>query len=120
ATLGVSPNGLAGALVKARPWDDYDIQRAGTAEHLAALDVVYNGVVESHREARATVEELDPVTEDMLIGQIAELELFQWFMRSHLENSQGQLDDAAAGTEKGAASSTKSGSKPSSKGSSQK
>lgn len=115
ATLGVSPNGLAGAMVKARPWDDYDIQRAGTAEHLAALDVVYNGVVESHREARATVEELDPVTEDLLIGQIAELELFQWFMRSHLENSQGQLDDDAARTEKGAASSTKSGSKSSSK-----
>lgn len=108
ATLGVSPNGLAGALVQARPWDDYDIQRAGTAEHLAALDQVYNGIIESHRKARAEVEELDPITEDMLIEQIAGLELFQWFMRSHLENSQGQLDDASDSTEKGAAASTKS------------
>ncbi|MBM6622015.1 DNA starvation/stationary phase protection protein [Micrococcaceae bacterium RIT802] len=109
ATLGVSPNGLAGAMVQARPWDDYDIQRAGTAEHLAALDQVYNGVVASHRDARSAVEDLDPVTEDLLIGQIAELELFQWFMRSHLENSQGSLDDASAQTEKAAAASTKKG-----------
>lgn len=114
ATLGVSPNGLAGALVQARPWDDYDIQRAGTAEHLAALDVVYTGVIESHRKAHAVAEKLDPITEDLLIGQIAELELFQWFMRSHLENSQGTLDDASAKTEKAAAASTKSSStKPS-------
>ncbi len=110
ATLGVSPNGLAGALVAARPWDDYDIQRAGTAEHLAALDLVYTGVIESHRKARAVAEELDPITEDLLISQIGELELFQWFMRSHLENSQGTLDDASAKTEKSAAASTKSSS----------
>lgn len=113
ATLGVSPNGLAGALVKARPWDDYDIQRAGTPEHLAALDQVYTGVLESHRKARAVAEKLDPVTEDLLIGQIAELELFQWFMRSHLENSEGALSDASAKTEKAAAAATKSPAKAS-------
>ncbi len=111
ATLGVSPNGLAGALSKARDWDDYDIQRAGTAEHLAALDQVYIGVIGSHRDARAAVEDLDPITEDMLISQIAELELFQWFMRSHLEDSQGILDDAGARTEKGAAAKAKGSSK---------
>ena len=107
ATLGVSPNGLPGALVKERSWDDYDIHRAGTAEHLAALDVVYNGVISDHREAIETVGEIDPITEDMLIGQTAELELFQWFMRAHLENSAGELATEGAKTEKGAANKTK-------------
>ncbi|WP_104092103.1 Dps family protein [Arthrobacter sp. GMC3] len=91
ATLGVSPNGLPGALVKARSWDDYAIGRASTTEHLSALDIVYDGVVSSHRDAITATGELDPVTEDMLIGQTAKLELFQWFMRAHLENDDGQL-----------------------------
>src|SRR6201995_3286075 len=43
ATLGGSPSGTPGALVKARTWDDYSIGRADTTEHLAALDVVYAG-----------------------------------------------------------------------------
>ncbi|WP_288026554.1 DNA starvation/stationary phase protection protein [Arthrobacter sp.] len=102
AALGVSPNGLAGALVKDRAWDDYAVGRAGTAEHLAALDLVYDGLISSHREAITATGELDPVTEDMLIGHSAILEQFQWFMRAHLENSAGQLEDhgAATGTAK--------------------
>ena len=51
ATLGVSPTGTPGALVKARSWDDYDLGRASTMEHLGALDVVYNGVIDGHRKA---------------------------------------------------------------------
>ena len=30
-------------------------------------------------------EELDPVTQDMVIGQLEQLELFHWFVRAHLE-----------------------------------
>lgn len=103
ATLGTSPNGLPGALVKDRAWDDYSIGRASTSAHLAALDMVYDGVVSSHRKAIAAVGELDPITEDMLIGQCAKLELFQWFMRAHLEDDSGNLSDAGARTEKSAA-----------------
>ena len=43
ATLGVSPIGTLGALVRSRNWDDYSLGRARTIEHLAALDVVYQG-----------------------------------------------------------------------------
>src|ERR1700685_1114101 len=39
AALGGSPVGTPGALVAQRDWDDYSIGRAGTQEHLAALDV---------------------------------------------------------------------------------
>lgn len=107
ATLGVSPNGLSGAMVRERTWDDYSVGRASTMEHLAALDVVYDGLVSSHREAIAATGELDPITEDMLIGQTAKLELFQWFMRAHLENNAGALSDEDATTEKAAAAKAK-------------
>lgn len=107
ATLGTSPNGLSGALVRARDWDDYAIGRASTTEHLAALDLVYDGVVSSHRGAIAATGELDPITEDMLIGQTAKLELFQWFMRAHLESNAGTLSHENAPSEKAAAAKAK-------------
>lgn len=91
ATMGVSPNGLPGALVNTRTWQDYPLGRALTTEHLGALDHVYTGVISSHRETIAAVGELDPITEDMLINQTSQLELFQWFMRSHLESATGEL-----------------------------
>ena len=47
--------------------------------------------------------DLDPVTEDMLIGQAGQLEMFQWFVRAHLEYKQGNLSNAGAKTEKEAA-----------------
>ena len=62
-------------------------------------------MIEDHRDAIQKVGELDPVTEDMLIGQVKELELFQWFMRAHLENSGGDLQHGGARTEQGAAES---------------
>lgn len=53
AALGASPNGLQGAFVRERAWDDYSIGRAGTAEHLGALNLVHDGEIASHRSARA-------------------------------------------------------------------
>ncbi|MFI7483592.1 Dps family protein [Kocuria sp. M1R5S2] len=105
ATMGVGPSGLPGDLVRARTWEDYSVHRASAVEHLAALDLVYTGVIGDHRDALRKVGELDPITEDMLIGQVRELELFQWFMRAHLENSGGELQHGAARTERDAAES---------------
>lgn len=103
ATLGGSPCGTPGALVAQRSWDDYDIGRADALAHLGALDVVYAGVIESHRAAIDQTEEPDPVTQDMLIEQSGQLELFHWFVRAHLENAEGTLSTAGARTEKSAA-----------------
>src|SRR5690554_1425642 len=69
ATLGGAPAGTPGSLVAARTWDDYTIGRASTQEHLAALDIVYEGLLSSQRAAIEKTETLDPVTQDMLIGQ---------------------------------------------------
>jgi len=103
ATLGVSPVGTPGALVAARSWDDYSLRRATAIEHLGALDEVYEGVILGHRKAAKDTEELDDVTNDLLVGHLHELELFHWFVRAHLESAGGDLSTAGASTEKGAA-----------------
>ena len=103
ATLGVAPIGTPGALVAARSWDDYSIGRADAIAHLGALDQVYSGVVGAHRLVIDELNDLDPVTQDLVIGQVQQLELFQWFVRAHLESSGGQLSDAGNDTERGAA-----------------
>lgn len=103
ATLGTAPVGTPGALVAARTWDDYSIGRASTIEHLGALDEVYVGVIGDHRKAADDVEDLDTVTNDLLIGHLHELELFHWFVRAHLESAGGELSTHDATTEKEAA-----------------
>ena len=103
ATLGASPVGTPGALVKERGWDDYSIGRADAMAHLGALDLTYDGIITSHRDAMKKLEDLDLVTQDMLIQQLAELEQFQWFVRAHLESSSGTLATDGASTEKAAA-----------------
>ena len=103
STLGGSPVGTPGALVKARTWDDYQIGRATTQQHLAAIDVVYQGVVAAFREVITALEDLDPVSQDMVIGQVAQLEKFHWFVRAHLEDQGGHLLTEGAKTEKSAA-----------------
>ncbi|MDQ3155110.1 MAG: DNA starvation/stationary phase protection protein [Actinomycetota bacterium] len=103
ATLGVAPVGTPGAIVADRAWDDYSLGRATTDQHLGALDEVYDNVITSHRDAQAAVAKLDPITEDMLIGDLHKLELFHWFIRAHLESTGGELSTDGATTEKGAA-----------------
>ncbi|MCL1871079.1 MAG: DNA starvation/stationary phase protection protein [Promicromonosporaceae bacterium] len=103
ATLGVAPVGTPGALVAARTWDDYTLGRASAIEHLGALDEVYQGVIASHRQAAADTEQLDAVTNDLLIGHLHDLELFHWFVRAHLESSGGALATEGATTELDAA-----------------
>jgi starvation-inducible DNA-binding protein len=92
-------------MVAARSWDDYSLGRATALEHLAALDLVYAGVIESHRKAIQASEEPDPVSQDMLIGQARLLEQYQWFVRAHLETADGRLTTRGAHTEQEAADS---------------
>jgi starvation-inducible DNA-binding protein len=106
-TLGGSPDGRPGSLVKQRTWDDYSLERDLVDAHLAALDLVYVGVITAHRDAIDKTEELDPVTQDLLIEQTEILEQFHWFVRAHLEDAGGHLADAGDRTEKRAAASAR-------------
>ncbi|GAA4668985.1 Dps family protein [Gordonia humi] len=104
ATLGGSPSGTPTAIERDRTWDDYSLGRDTVDAHLAALDLVYDGVIASHRTAIDLASETDPVSEDLLIGQTGELEQFQWFLRAHLESPRGAVPHASETTETGAAS----------------
>jgi starvation-inducible DNA-binding protein len=107
AALGKSPQGTPGAIIKDRTWDDYSVERDTVQAHLAALDLVYTGVIEDTRKCIETLEDLDLVSRDMIIDHAAELEKFQWFVRAHLENAGGQLANRGARTERGAAQKAK-------------
>ena len=103
ATMGASPNGLAGNIVATRTWDDYGLGRASVMQHLGALDLAYAGVVEGHRKAIEKTDQLDPVTQDLLIGMAEQLEQFHWFVRAHLETPEGVLLTEGAKDEESAA-----------------
>jgi starvation-inducible DNA-binding protein len=103
ATLGGAPRGPPGARLAARPRAANHLGRATAIEHLGALDEVYQGVIEAHRKAAKDTEELDDVTNDLLIGHLHELELFHWFVRAHLESAGGSLSTEGATSELGAA-----------------
>jgi starvation-inducible DNA-binding protein len=91
ATLGGEPQGTPAAITSNRTWNDYPVGRAPTVTHLAALDSAFAGVIADHRDAATRLGDLDPVSQDMLIGQLAELELFQWFVRAHLQDADGRI-----------------------------
>ena len=107
AALGASPQGTPGAIIKDRSWDDYSVGRDTVQAHLAALDLVYTGVIEDIRQYIDETDELDQVTQDLLIGQAGQLEKFQWFVRAHLESAGGELAHKGKSTEKEAASSAR-------------
>jgi starvation-inducible DNA-binding protein len=96
ATLGGEPMGTPGFVVRNRTWEDYSLTRATTDEHLAALDLVYSGVIGDHREAIEEFDQLDLVSQDLMIGHTQRLEMFQWFVRAHLEDGSGKLRHAGA------------------------
>ena len=103
ATMGVPPVGTPGALVEDRDWNDYPIGLAQASEHLGALDVFYSRVIENHRAVIEVAGDIDPVTEDILIGQTGQMEQYQWFIRAHLQDDEGTLSTSTATTEQEAA-----------------
>ena len=111
AALGASPEGTPSAIIRDRSWDDYSVGRDTVQAHLAALDLVYNGVIEDIRHGIDETDELDRVTQDLLIGQAGHLEKFQWFVRAHLESAGGKLTHQGKSTEKSAANTARRKSK---------
>ena len=103
AALGGEPQGTPGFIASHRSWDDYSLGRDLTLAHLGALDLVYSGVITDHREAIEEFDDLDLVSQDMLIEQTEQLEQFQWFVRAHLEDAGGRLSNEGATSEKDAA-----------------
>lgn len=97
ATLGGVPRGTPQAIIDGRSWPDYEFGREPTVRHLAALDDVYSGVIADHRKVVDELDELDPVSQDMVIGHLRDLELFQWFVRAHLMDAAGDVVHRSTG-----------------------
>lgn len=92
STLGGVAGGLATQVVEMRSADDeYALGRAPVMAHLGALDKVYERIGSGHREAIEQVSSLDPITEDLLISQTAQIEMNHWFVRAHLTDTDGRL-----------------------------
>jgi starvation-inducible DNA-binding protein len=92
AALGASPKGTPGEVVAGRGEDDYPLGRADALQHLEELDRRYSSVIANHRQAMNKLEDIDLVSQDMLIAQLEKLEQYQWFVRAHHEDPSGALD----------------------------
>ncbi len=92
STLGGVAGGLATQVADMRSADDeYALGRAPVMAHLGALDKVYERIGSGHRESIEQLSSLDPISEDMLISQTAQLEMHHWFVRAHLSDTDGRL-----------------------------
>ena len=69
-------------------------QSRSSDANFGAPDKVYDGMVGDHREEIAVAGDVNPATEDILIGQTAEVEKLQWFVRA-ATGSLRTLDDAS-------------------------
>lgn len=104
STLGGVAAGLPGQVVEMRSAsDEYALGRAPVMAHLGALDKVYEGIGAGHRDAIEQVAGVDPVTEDLLISQTAQLELNHWFIRAQLSDTDGRLVTEGSGSQLDAA-----------------
>jgi starvation-inducible DNA-binding protein len=83
ATLGGSPNGRSEAL-QTKGYGEYPLDRDGTQEHIEALNKLYVVVISGVRKAIAELDEVDVISSNIMQDVTQELELFQWFLRSHL------------------------------------
>ncbi|MDR1034108.1 MAG: DNA starvation/stationary phase protection protein [Bifidobacteriaceae bacterium] len=85
ATLGGSPNGTADAVVANKNHVMYPIlKRECALEHLKAVDSLYVTAITALRKRINELDELDVISSNILQDVTQHLELFQWFMRSHL------------------------------------
>jgi starvation-inducible DNA-binding protein len=92
ATLGESPVGTLAGLARERGGaDEYPLGRADTMAHLEALDHTYSNVISNHRQAMLKLEDIDLVSQDLLIQHLEDLEQYQWFVRAHREDASGAL-----------------------------
>jgi starvation-inducible DNA-binding protein len=98
ATLGLAPIGtLAGVARERGQAEIYPLGRADTMAHLEALDHTYSNVISNHRQAMRKLEDIDLVSQDMLIQHVEKLEQYQWFVRAHREDPSGELIPATNG-----------------------
>jgi starvation-inducible DNA-binding protein len=89
AALGVAPDGRLASVAGRLSHYGYPFGRRTVADHFARLAEVYEQVIDRYRQAIDIVD-AEPVSQDLVIGQARQLEKFQWLVRAHLEQPDGQ------------------------------
>src|SRR5699024_1858993 len=87
STLGFEPLGTPHAQAEDRTPLKYDLNRANTQDHRAAIHEVYSSVIEHVGEALTVSGDIAATTEHLFITPAADLEKFQWFVRAHLDSA---------------------------------
>jgi len=90
AALGGAPDGRLHTVSSHITAEAYPFGRYHGIEHMRVLTSVYERVIEAHRNA-VQVLYGEPVTQDLLIGQLRLLEKFQWLVRAHAEQPDGHV-----------------------------
>lgn len=93
STLGGAPVGTPEGHVADRTPLQYERNAGNAQAHLTDLNRVYTQVLTGVRESMASAGSVDPVTEDIYISQAAELEKFQWFIRAHIVDEDGNIQE---------------------------
>lgn len=91
AALGGEPIGTPAGHAEGRTPLQYDLNKADTQSHIRKLAELYTTVIERLRESLAEAGDIDSITEDIYISEAAGLEKFQWFLRAHIEDENGNI-----------------------------
>lgn len=93
ATLGASPVDMPVSLLAGLGPEqcDYPLRKCDTQMHLRALDTCFSYVINEVRKAITLTQNMDPISQNMLLDQGEKLEHQQWFLRSHIEAPDGSL-----------------------------
>jgi starvation-inducible DNA-binding protein len=84
AALVGAPDGRLRTVSSPITAEAYPFGRYHGTEHMRVLTSVYKRVIEAHRSTGQVLYG-EPVTQDLLIGQLRLLEKFQWLVRAHAE-----------------------------------
>lgn len=82
ATLGVAPDGLGKSVASGTQLDQMSVQFDSAGNTVKIIALLLNRCIQGLREAIAVVGDLDPISEDLLIGLSASLEKHLWMVQA--------------------------------------
>ena len=93
STLGGEPIGTPEGHATDRTPLQYERNAGNVQDHLKDLNKLYSQVITGVRESLKQAGEVDPITEDIYIAHASDLEKFQWFIRAHIVDAEGNIEE---------------------------
>ncbi len=86
STLGLAPDGLSKTVAASTKLGQLEARFDAAASTVGNVSDLLNTTIQSLRQAIEVVGEIDPISEDMLIGISAGLEKHLWMMQAQISN----------------------------------